>query len=146
MKNELSYRTAMLIREIHSLTAHSMEESVRESGLTVQQILVVKLLGHKGELTISRLCEEMNLTKGTVSGIITRLEEKGYVEKNKKDQDRRETYVRFSEMGLQFAKAFRIRIEKSYAHIFEGIDEAEMESFIRNLTVIRDRVAHRDTP
>lgn len=146
MKNELSYRTAMLIREIHSLTAHSMEESVRESGLTVQQILVIKLLGHKGDLTITRLCEEMNLTKGTVSGIITRLEEKGYVEKFKKDQDRRETYVRFSELGLQFARQFRSRIEKSYAHIFEGIDEAELESFVRNLTTIRDRISHRDAP
>lgn len=47
------------------------------------------------------------ISKGTVSGIVQRLEATGYVEKVKYEGDKRNTYVKFSEKRIKFAKEFK---------------------------------------
>jgi DNA-binding MarR family transcriptional regulator len=64
---------------------------------------------YNGELTISQLCNEMLLAKGTVSGIVSRLEKNGFIEKFKKNGDQRNTYIRFSSKGEDFAKTLKIK-------------------------------------
>jgi DNA-binding MarR family transcriptional regulator len=70
------------------------------------------------EINISELCKEMAMTKGTVSGIIKRLETAGYVQKIKHKEDMRNTYVMFSEKGYCFAKKFRETIIDSFSESF----------------------------
>lgn len=131
-----SFRLAMLIREIYSLSMHSVDDSLGESGLTHQQVIVVKLLAHKGDMTVSDICRNMSLSKGTVSGILTRLSDRGYIEKYKKEDDLRNTYVRFTTMGRDFAMEFRDRMTKSFDGIFgESTDKdlSEIEDSLRKL-------------
>lgn len=77
------FRIAMLLKELYSKTMYTVEENFKENGLTHQQIIVIKLVAHNQELTISQLCDEMSLAKGTVSGIISRLEQIGYIENSR---------------------------------------------------------------
>lgn len=77
------FRIAMLLKELYSKTMYTVEENFKENGLTHQQIIVIKLIAHNQELTISQLCDEMSLAKGTVSGIISRLEQIGYIENSR---------------------------------------------------------------
>ena len=80
-----SFEIAMLIKEIYANTMGIVSENLKESGFTNQQIMVIKLIAHNGQVTISQLCDEMFLAKGTVSGIVKRLEEAGYVKKIKNE-------------------------------------------------------------
>lgn len=131
-----SFRLAMLIREIYSMSMHSVDECLGESGLTHQQVIVVKLIAHNGDMTVSDLCSHMSLSKGTVSGILTRLAERGYIEKYKKEDDLRNTYVRFTTKGSDFALEFRDMMKRSFDGIFgESSDEdlAEIEASLRKL-------------
>lgn len=131
-----SFRLAMLIREIYSLSMQSVDDSLGESGLTHQQVIVVKLIAHKGEMTVSELCRHMSLSKGTVSGILSRLAERGYIEKYKKEDDLRNTYVRFTTKGRDFALEFRDQMTRSFDGIFgESSDKdlAEIEDSLRKL-------------
>ena len=68
-----SFEVAMLIKEIYANTMGTVSKSLRESGLTNQQIMVIKLIAHNKQVNISQLCEEMSLSKGTISGIVARL-------------------------------------------------------------------------
>ena len=135
-----SFRIAMLIKEIYSKAMHVVEESLKDSGLTHQQIIVIKLIAHNKEMTITDLCDEMSLAKGTISGIVTRLEQYGYLEKVKYDGDRRNTYVRFSSKGMEFAKNFRVNIQESFDSIFEDCSEEELEDFVRSLRNILSKI------
>ena len=76
-----SFEIAMLIRKFIQVPWGKASEGLKESGLTHQQITVIKLIAHKGDVTVKELCDEMSLAKGTVSGIVSRLENMGYVEK-----------------------------------------------------------------
>ncbi|WP_425321721.1 MarR family winged helix-turn-helix transcriptional regulator [Clostridium senegalense] len=135
-----SFEIAMLIKEIYSMTTNSISNSLKPCGLTHQQIMVMKLIGHKKKITISQLCEEMSLAKGTVSGIVQRLENAGYVKKIKDDKDKRNTYVVFSEKGLEFAKEFRTSINNTFDKLFESLSIEEHKKIEEALKLLSKKM------
>ena len=140
MKGYDSFEIAMLIKEIYSNTMGIVSESLKESGLTHQQIMIIKLIAHRGQVTVSKLCEEMSLAKGTVSGIVSRMESMGYIKKNKNDEDKRNTYITFSYKGEEFAKEFRKTINDSFDNIFKNFTEDEIMELKKNLIYLRDKI------
>ena len=140
MKGYDSFEIAMLIKEIYSNTMGIVSESLKESGLTHQQIMIIKLIAHRGQVTVSKLCEEMSLAKGTVSGIVSRMESMGYSKKIKNDEDKRNTYITFSYKGEEFAKEFRKTINDSFDNIFKNFTEEEVIELKKNLTYLRDKI------
>ncbi|AQM60274.1 MULTISPECIES: MarR family winged helix-turn-helix transcriptional regulator [Clostridium] len=139
-----SFEIAMLIKEIYANTMGIVSENLKESGFTNQQIMVIKLIAHNGQVTISQLCDEMFLAKGTVSGIVKRLEEAGYVKKIKNEEDKRNTYVTFSDKGMEFAKKFRNDINKSFDEIFRNFTEEEIIEVKSNLLKLRNKIKGED--
>ena len=135
-----SFRIAMLLKEIYSKTMYSIEDNFKENGLTHQQVIIVKLIAHNQEMTISDLCHEMSLAKGTVSGIVTRLEQNGFIEKFKKENDKRNTYLRFTNKGKEFATTFRFKIQRSFDNIFENCTEEDLSQLVSNLRNILSKI------
>lgn len=135
-----SFEVAMLIKEIYSSTVGIVSENLKESGFTHQQIMVIKLIAHNGEINISQICEEMSLAKGTVSGIVTRLENMGYVEKIKKENDKRNTYIGFTDKGIEFAKNFRYKINQSFDKIFKNFTDEEVLELKSNLLNLKEKI------
>lgn len=135
-----SFEIAMLIKEIYSSTMGKVSDGMRKSGLTHQQITVIKLMAHKGKITIKQLCEDMSLAKGTVSGIVSRLESLGYVKKEKDDKDKRNTYIVFSKEGLNFVKNFRYDINNSFDSVFENFTHEELRDIRETLLKLRNKI------
>ncbi|MEF9951935.1 MAG: MarR family transcriptional regulator [Clostridium sp.] len=139
-----SFEIAMLIKEIYSSSMEIVSKSMRESNLTHQQIMIIKLIAHSGEINISSICEQLSLSKGTVSGIVQRLEDSGYVKKVKCENDKRNTYVTFSDKGYEFAKEFRNHINDSFDRIFENFTDEEKINVRDGLKRLRDRIKEVD--
>ena len=135
-----SFEVAMLIKEIYANTMGTVSKNLRESGLTNQQIMVIKLIAHNKQVNISQLCEEMSLSKGTVSGIVARLEKADYVKKIKYEKDKRNTYVAFSDKGVEFAKNFIEEINGSFDKVFENFTEEEVKQVKDALTKLRNKI------
>ena len=138
-----SFEIAKLIKEIYASTIEIVNDNLKESGLTHQQTMVIKLIAHKEKITISELCKEMSLAKGTISGIVSRLEAADYVKKVKCDNDKRNTYVEFSTKGYEYAKNFRNEINKSFDKIFENFTDDEVKETKENLIKLRDKLKRR---
>nr|WP_207757844.1 MarR family transcriptional regulator [Clostridium botulinum] len=134
----------MLIKEIYSSTVGAVSCGLKEIGLTHQQIMVIKLIAHNKKVNISELCEEMSLSKGTVSGIVTRLESLGYVKKIKLENDKRNTYVTFSDKGLEFAKEYKNKINESFDKVFKNLTEEEIKEVKSSLLKLRDKIKEND--
>ncbi|HCL4447628.1 MarR family transcriptional regulator [Clostridium botulinum] len=134
------FEIAMLIKEVYASTMGIVSNSLKDSRFTHQQIMVIKLIAHNGQVNISQLCDEMSLAKGTVSGIVTRLESAGYVKKIKNENDKRNTYVTFSDKGLKFAKEFREEINKSFDKIFSNFTDEEIMELRNNLIKVRNKI------
>lgn len=139
MKHD-SFEIAMLIKEIYASTIEIVNQNLKGSSLTHQQTMVIKLIAHKGKVTISELCQEMSLAKGTISGIVSRLESANYVKKVKYDNDKRNTYVEFSDKGYEYTKNFRNEINKSFDKIFENFTDKEVKKTKNDLIELRNKL------
>lgn len=135
-----SFEVAMLIREIYSKTTNIVADKLRGNGLTYQQIIIIKLIGHNREITISDICTEMSLTKGTVSGIVSRMEALGYVEKHKKDNDKRNTYLKLSDQGKAFAFKCKDTMIESFDEIFKEFTEDELKKLKTELNYVLEKI------
>lgn len=135
-----AFRIAMLLKELYSKTMYSIEDNFKENGLTHQQVIVIKLIAHNREMTISDLCDQMSLAKGTVSGIVSRLEQNGFVEKIKKENDKRNTYLKFTKKGFEFAINFKEKMQHSFDDIFKDCSEEELNNLVENLRNILSKI------
>lgn len=89
----------------------------RFGGLSPVQLMILQVLGSEGHLTASALSRRVSLTAATLSGQIDRLEERGLLQRQRDEQDRRRQWLVISDSGralLQEAPAllppeFRMR-------------------------------------
>ena len=87
------------LRRIFKAIHQYSEEVLKEFGLTGPQLWLLKTLRQEGGTSVSDLTRMMYLHISTVSGIIDRLESKGYVARKRGETDRRVVTVHLTDPG-----------------------------------------------
>ncbi|HEB58634.1 MAG TPA: MarR family transcriptional regulator [Gammaproteobacteria bacterium] len=109
---------------------------LREYDLTPSQADVVFTLGNTDGLTFGEIGEHTLITKGTLTGVVDRLAEKGLVRRVEQHADRRCTRVVLTPRGVAlFERAFPRHIGALQAR-FEHLDPAERREATRLLEKI----------
>jgi MarR family 2-MHQ and catechol resistance regulon transcriptional repressor len=91
-------------------------ESVRRCGLTHAQFDIIATLGNTPGMSYKELGERTLITKGTLTGVIERLEHKGLVARSRSDTDKRSFFVRLTSEGeAVFARAFPVVVAQGSA-------------------------------
>lgn len=68
-------------------------------GLTMPQYQLLLAAIHESDMTLGGLSEELNCSRGNVTGIVDRLERDGWLERERSKVDRRVITVRLTEKG-----------------------------------------------
>ena len=98
---------------------------IRALGLTPPQFDIIATLGNTSGMTATVLGEKTLITKGTLTGVVDRLVERGWVERAAHDSDRRCQIVRLTPSGeALFAQAFPAHMAHLAAR-FAGVSAAE---------------------
>jgi DNA-binding MarR family transcriptional regulator len=74
-------------------------DAVRRSGLTHAQFDIIATLGNTAGMTYKELGEKTLITKGTLTGVIDRLEQKGLVTREQSTEDKRSFFIRLTARG-----------------------------------------------
>jgi len=82
---------------IHQVTAGHPERTTLE--LNVRQRLVIQSLGIAGSRPIATIGQQLGLTPSTMTGLVDRLEEQGYLRREAHPSDRRATVLRLTRKG-----------------------------------------------
>ncbi|MYM33621.1 MarR family transcriptional regulator [Duganella sp. FT50W] len=111
-------------------------EYVRRCGLTHAQFDIIATLGNTPGMSYKELGDKTLITKGTLTGVIERLEQKGLVERQRSDCDKRSFFVRLTKAGEQtFCTAFPAVVAQS-GKVFKDYSEddfARLESALSAL-------------
>lgn len=94
---------------VEAYLAFSREDNrhIRTMHLTPSQFDVIATLGGTDGMTCSELSTATLVTKGTLTGVLDRLEAKGYIQRNDVQADRRQTKIRLTDKGQAvFEKTF----------------------------------------
>jgi len=109
----------------------------RKSDLTVPQADVIFTLGNTAGLTFKEIGELTLITKGTLTGVIDRLVQKGLVKRVTQTDDRRCTRVVLTAKGN---KVFEREFPRQIAYIksrFDRLSQQELEQLHRMLKKLR---------
>ena len=79
----------------------AMSERHLRLGISMAQVHILYTLLRNGEMTMSRLADVLNVSFSNATGLIDRLEERGYIERTRVLQDRRVVLVRLTASGAQ---------------------------------------------
>jgi DNA-binding MarR family transcriptional regulator len=113
-----------LVQCYQAFEAHSAAH-IRTLGLTPPQFDIVATLGNTPGMTATELGEKTLITKGTLTGVVDRLVDRGWVERAAHASDRRCQIIRLTQAGeALFARVF----PEHMAHLaacFAGAGAAE---------------------
>ncbi|MFC7297741.1 MarR family winged helix-turn-helix transcriptional regulator [Herminiimonas aquatilis] len=135
-------RSIRLLAEcFHAFERQSGANIRSRTGLTPSQFDIVATLGNTEGMTFKDLGERTLITKGTLTGVIDRLQEKGLVERVTQVEDRRSTLVRLTKLGeAEFNRVFAPQIafgKQSFVNYaeqdFDALDK-ELTKLHANLT------------
>jgi len=127
-----------LAQAYHAFSAYSAAH-VRQLGLTPAQFDVIATLGNTQGMPLSQLAQKTLITKGTLTGIIDRLEEKGLVRREVPVGDRRSFLAVLTPAGeALFAKVFPAHIAY-LSRAFTDVDADDLEQVRRTLRGLRGR-------
>lgn len=115
-----------LVRAYQAFSACS-ETHLRQLSLTPAQFDAIATLGNTNGLSMGELGEKTLITKGTLTGVIDRLEQKHLVQREVPPDNRRSVLVRLTPEGeALFGQAFPAHIAYLKER-FEQLDPSELE-------------------
>ena len=110
---------------------------IKAMGLTMTQFDVIATLGNQPPMTCKELGEKTLVTKGTLTGVLERLEAKGIVERKINPGDGRSQMIGLTESGQTiFAKIFPEHLEH-LDHAFKKLSTEQLKQVEDSLNVLK---------
>ena len=130
------------MRILHWCCDQTMTEALNKMDLTASQGRLMAFVAHRGQRpTYARDVEaELHLTHPTVSGLLSRLEQKGFVELKTDPNDRRSKRIVISDKGLACHERMHTVIKENESRIVQGFSEEEKALFAQLLQRAIDNV------
>ncbi len=114
------------------------DEHIRQLGLTAPQFDVICTLGNTPGMTMGQLAEKTLVTKGTLTGIIDRLERKGLARREVPPENRRCFMIVLTPEGDRvFEEVFPAHIAY-LSQRFAKLNAQELEAIRRSLQTLRE--------
>jgi DNA-binding MarR family transcriptional regulator len=125
------------IKRIVSLIKQNFERDFKKMHVTQSQILVMRVLNQYGDMKMSDISRELDLSNSTVSGIIDRLVEKKIVKRKRSEEDRRIVMISLAEeyckpvkkqlnaFALKMRRTLSTATEEDLDSIMQGLEKLE---------------------
>jgi DNA-binding MarR family transcriptional regulator len=120
---------------------------IRSLGLTPGQFDVIAELEGAEGLTCAELSEQTLTTKGTLTGVLDRLEHKGLIQRGHVGGDRRVTRVQLTPKGMDlFQEVFPAHAEFMRPFFAQALNASEVQVAKRLLRRVRDSFQYSPRP
>lgn len=133
---ELTFKQQMKILGLLRRISHAMNVSskkiLRDYKITSSQLMTLMILANQEPIKISDMSKMLFLSKGTLTGVLDRLEEKGLIERRKVAHDRRVIHIVSTEKGKALVKRTPTPLSNFTRNLYQ-LPEAEQNKLIKAL-------------
>ncbi len=137
------------IRKITQSISLNSKSLVKRVGLTGPQLLVLQAVAQSDEAPVGEVAKTVSLSQGTVTGIMERLEKRGFVSRKRSDFDRRRVLVRITEAGMQTLETAPPLMQEAFVERFNNLQDWEQTmvlSSLQRLVAIMDAKSIQAAP
>ena len=138
--NDINLKLVIAMARSYNTLFSRIAENVRGYGLTLSEFGVLEMLYHKGPQPVQKIAEKILVTSGTITYVINKLLEKGFVNRMKCDNDKRIYYVSLTPAGERLITEIFPKHRKFLDHLLKEMHIREKESFIHQLMILQDTV------
>ena len=120
----------LMIEEIYKVF-YEIEELMLKQGikcLTTTELHVIEAVGND-ELTMNELSDKLGITMGTATVAVNKLNDKGFIKRERSSDDRRKVFVTLSKKGLEALKYHDLFHKTIIAKITKDLSNGELEEF-----------------
>jgi DNA-binding MarR family transcriptional regulator len=103
-RNIAIFETMQSLRRIFKALQNYSHEVSHQYGITGPQLWVLKTIFQNENLPVGKLSQKMYLHPSTISGVVGRLEKKGYVSRDRDREDRRIVMVQLTPRGKRLVR------------------------------------------
>lgn len=106
-------------------------------GISMSQLHVMHLLERHGELAMSRLADMLDVSFSAATGLVDRIEERGFVERIRVPEDRRVVLVRITPAGRQMLEDVEIVRTEIIQHVLDQLDPSQLDGVASAMAALR---------
>jgi MarR family 2-MHQ and catechol resistance regulon transcriptional repressor len=121
-------------------------EHVRRCGLTHAQFDIIATLGNTAGMTYKELGDKTLITKGTLTGVIDRLEHKGLVERERSVDDKRSYFIRLTATGEQTFREVFPQVIAMGGQVFAHYSEDDFAALEHTLAGLKQVISAGGPP
>jgi MarR family transcriptional regulator, organic hydroperoxide resistance regulator len=125
-RNEAISETVQSLRRIFKAIHDYSQEVSQEYGITGPQLWALKTISENGSLSLGELTKKMYLHPSTVTGVVDRLETKGYVFRDRGQKDRRVVKVQLTAGGMELTKKAPNPVQGKMIHGLRKLKQREL--------------------
>lgn len=120
--------------KIHaSLYLESLKEYAANINVNRTQLRALVFIKNNGEITMTDLCEKLNIEKGSLTTMVDDLTKKGYLTRNRDLRDRRKYILNLTTSGEEIAKDFLESLGNRLEVRFLQLDEQDRNKFMESI-------------
>jgi MarR family transcriptional regulator, organic hydroperoxide resistance regulator len=116
-------------------------ERVLRRGLSMAQLHILYMLQRHGQMPMSRLAEVLNVSLSNATGLIDRIEERGYVERTRVAEDRRIVLIRVTPAGEQMLNEIDALSDELLRSVLDHLDRPKLAGFRQAVASLRDALS-----
>ena len=100
------------------------------------ELMALMVVDRYGEVSMSQICDALNIPMSTSTGIVDRMVKKGFLHRERSDIDRRVVVVAMTERGREVFRYFRDMLTGYLEQIESALTEEEKQLLYRIFTKI----------
>ncbi len=117
---------------------------MQEAGFTGPQLLVMQALARAEEMSAGALAREVNLSQGTVSSILDRLEKRQLLQRIRSHTDRRKIFVSLTEQGREKLRIAPTLLQQRFIQRFTELKDWEQNQILSSLQRLAEMMDAQD--
>lgn len=115
-------------------------ERLVKLGVSMTQVHVLSMLQRHGDVPMSRLADLIDVSLSNATGLIDRMEERGYVERVRVPGDRRVVIVRMTDPGRRLMDDMEALRENTFRQVLDRLAPEQLAGIAQATADLRDAI------
>lgn len=138
---DINLKLIVTLAMCHNLQVQKVENKVKQYGLNSSEFGVLDTLFHGGPQTVQHVAEKIQVTSGTMTYIINKLQEKELIIRRKCEKDKRVYYISLTDTGRDLIDKVLGEHKEFLEQVFQDIDDDIKEQTIENLLLLYKKMS-----
>jgi MarR family 2-MHQ and catechol resistance regulon transcriptional repressor len=143
-KTDISVELWQSVSTVYRTAIKRLNRRLSEDKISFSQFSILRAIGKFGPMPMSRLSEHMLVAPANITGLVDRLERKGYVERKRDSGDRRLFRIELTEKGRRTYETIAHQFWIYVRHVFSPLSDSERKLLLGLLARVRKSVEQID--